>query len=560
MSKANKFAGICIECGCSVPKGKGFIKKQNGKWVTYHAADKCEVREARESKLPLIRKDQYQSAVYDAVASGHDGPHILVKARAGSGKTTVQCEGIHGYTSDHNGSVAAYAFGTADGKRLKDNLFGTGAEAGTTHSAGMAAIRSKWGRKRINKFKDADIMIKVIGEKEKHEVMWTQVSDLVSKAKADGLCPDDVDLIRLLDEDYDLGIPSDLLDEAVKMTVECLELAMDVETYRYNFDDMLWLVVVYNLPLPSFDFVFVDECQDWNNCQLWLLEQFNDAGTRIMAVGDPEQSLYAFRGARHDAFDRINAILTGSDRGCLELPMPVSYRNSLAVIEEAQKIVSDIQARPGAPKGSVVKEACLFDLVETAGEDCMLICRTNAPLVQIARFYATIGRKFYMRGGDKEAMLLKWYVDMWATGNGERATTDVGEMINRAQVWINDRAVNTTGYKLAEHKERLEVIELLSESCFSVAEVKSKIDEVFMPPKSSNGCVILSTIHRAKGSEADTVIHIHPELCPHPKATSEEQKKQESNAHYVAITRAITNYIETVGNVAELRSKSELAA
>ena len=68
------------------------------------------------------------------------------------------------------------------------------------------------------------------------------------------------------------------------------------------------------------------------------------------------------------------------------------------------------------------------------------------------------------------------------------------------------------------------------------------------------------SVHRAKGSEAKRVFHLSPELCPHPKAVTDEQKQQESNAMYVAITRAELDYIETIGKLEDIDLNEETMA
>ena len=50
--------------------------------------------------------------------------------------------------------------------------------------------------------------------------------------------------------------------------------------------------------------------------------------------------------------------------------------------------------------------------------------------------------------------------------------------------------------------------------------------------------VLLSSIHRAKGLEAERVFLLFPDTLPHPKATQEWAKAQEFNLKYVALTRA----------------------
>ena len=53
--------------------------------------------------------------------------------------------------------------------------------------------------------------------------------------------------------------------------------------------------------------------------------------------------------------------------------------------------------------------------------------------------------------------------------------------------------------------------------------------------------VIFSTVHKAKGLEADNVWILSPEKMPHPMAKSAADREQERNICYVAITRAKKN-------------------
>ncbi len=52
------------------------------------------------------------------------------------------------------------------------------------------------------------------------------------------------------------------------------------------------------------------------------------------------------------------------------------------------------------------------------------------------------------------------------------------------------------------------------------------------------GDIMLSTVHKAKGLEADNVYILATERMPHPKATN---MQEELNICYVAITRAKKN-------------------
>ncbi len=54
----------------------------------------------------------------------------------------------------------------------------------------------------------------------------------------------------------------------------------------------------------------------------------------------------------------------------------------------------------------------------------------------------------------------------------------------------------------------------------------------------TKAAIWLSTIHRAKGLEANRVFFLNPSQVPHPKAVMDWEKVQEMNCKYVALTRA----------------------
>ena len=70
-------------------------------------------------------------------------------------------------------------------------------------------------------------------------------------------------------------------------------------------------------------------------------------------------------------------------------------------------------------------------------------------------------------------------------------------------------------------------------------EIIGRIEEVFSDDRNGGG-IKLSSIHRAKGLEADRVFFLKTEEapCPHPLAKSKWQRDQELNLLYVGITRA----------------------
>lgn len=132
-------------------------------------------------------------------------------------------------------------------------------------------------------------------------------------------------------------------------------IATGAEDYScIDFDEMLYLPIVWNLPFEPQDYVFVDEAQDTNDIQLEMftrlakpapssLTLMNDyavgldrrpSPTRFFFVGDPHQAIYGFRGANSDSMARIAARFS-----CVELPLSVSFRCPQLVVAEAQKFL-----------------------------------------------------------------------------------------------------------------------------------------------------------------------------------------------------------------------------
>lgn len=545
MAFPNKFPGVCCSCGGKVGSYKGIAFKQGGKWAMSHKEGECGGVEKTYSFGDIVL-DEYQQVIFDAVQAGAVGTHIVVDAKAGTGKTTLQCFAITElYKKFSDLKILCLAFGSADGARMKERV-PTGVQALTTHSFCMSIVKKHWKNARLNEDKVQELVDCVVGADNDKEEERGHVVELLAKVQADAVLRGDHGSYDSLIESYELEMPEDRT-RIYQYVDKVLELGSDVKTWGFTFDDALYFVATMPLPVASVDFVGVDECQDYNQCQLILTRKLVDSGARVMAVGDPNQSLFMFRGARHDSFARIVSMLTSSSRGATVLSMPVCRRCSVSVIRHAQQIVSGIVARPDAPLGAVGLGYQVSKMMDSLSAGDMVICRTNAPLIQLAWKLILGGKEFYMRGGKQEGYFLSWMADMLASKFG-RPTTDVGEIMNRADKWLSERKCSK--YRLAEHQGRVEVLKLIASRSTDLKSFKSEIRALFREPSDLTRCIVLSTIHRAKGSEGRRVFHLNPELCPHPLATTVEQKQQEQNALYVARTRAAEEYYETVGEFA----------
>ena len=85
--------------------------------------------------------------------------------------------------------------------------------------------------------------------------------------------------------------------------------------------------------------------------------------------------------------------------------------------------------------------------------------------------------------------------------------------------------------------DSIKALEILSEGLTTAEEVMTKIDEIF-PPRDKKDGIALSTIHKAKGLEANNVYIVCNSLMRSKSAKKDWEIKQEYNLMYVAYTRA----------------------
>ncbi|WP_224785798.1 ATP-dependent DNA helicase [Microbacterium caowuchunii] len=112
--------------------------------------------------------------------------------------------------------------------------------------------------------------------------------------------------------------------------------------------------------------VLLDEYQDTSVVQTLLLARLF-ASTAVMAVGDPNQAIYGWRGASAGNLEGFPAAFAPTT-GCARFSLLTSWRNSPAVLAAATAVlapltarssgaVGELRARPGAAPGDVRIEA-----------------------------------------------------------------------------------------------------------------------------------------------------------------------------------------------------------
>jgi DNA helicase-2/ATP-dependent DNA helicase PcrA len=96
-----------------------------------------------------------------------------------------------------------------------------------------------------------------------------------------------------------------------------------------------------------FAHILVDEFQDTNLLQYKWLRALTGAGTAVFAVGDDDQSIYAFRGANVANMQNFERDFTTAERPVRLVKLEQNYRSHGTILEAANALIRNNQSRLG---------------------------------------------------------------------------------------------------------------------------------------------------------------------------------------------------------------------
>jgi DNA helicase II / ATP-dependent DNA helicase PcrA len=481
----------------------------------------------------------YQMGVYNFLKE--ETGSCIVDAKAGAGKTsTVEMIGknLNQSVSGQRQFVLMLAFnkGIAAelGSRMPDWI-----KCGTFHSIGMLT----WGRHvksrlEVKAGKVRGILKDLLEEKEYRSFSGVACK-LIGLAKNAGigtwLREDTEDAWSYLLSHHCVNIGSDSdggTDRKSRLISICRQALEQNNKMRtvIDFDDMLYLPVLEGCYFFRNHLVFVDEAQDTNLIQLAMLKRLLRKNGRLIAVGDPNQAIYGFRGADSQAIDKLIRWFK-----CKVLPLSICYRCDRAIVEKAQEIVPEIEYYEGNGEGKV--ESLPDYDAETFKTGDAILCRNTAPLIRFA--YGLIGRRVPAKvmGREIGAGLVKLIKDL----KSESINTLGGDL----QDWSDKQTARLAQEEGSETaigmiNDKVECIKIfldnLDRSDFTISGLCKSIHSLFSDD--DNVGVQLGTVHRSKGHEWDRVFILDSHLMPSRYARLEWQRQQEINLQYVAFTRA----------------------
>lgn len=342
---------------------------------------------------------------------------------------------------------------------------------------------------------------------------------------------------------YALDLQADEVAQAAKFIKEyTLEffnyMPSKGSTVKIDYTDMIWLpnvgAAMKNWRFQTYDFVFVDEAQDLSNAQRSLVTKFvKPSGGRLIFVGDPNQAIYGFAGADSQSYEKLTTL-----PNVKVLPLNLCYRCGSEIINVAKRFVPSIEAHNSTGKGEVRK-----GLVSEIKRGDLIIGRMTAPLVSLCMFFIRNKIQATVLGSNIGENLISTIRSarkrnvsdlmekLWAKYD---KTCERLVAMNKADD-IEDAMNHPTAATLHDTIETIQVI--ASES--AVKTVQALINEVKRIFSEQEAPITLMTAHRSKGLESDNV-HIldWEDTFPHPMAKTPDERQQETNLQYVAVTRA----------------------
>lgn len=281
----------------------------------------------------------------------------LVLASAGSGKTRVLTERIRRLSELFDGKILAITFTNKAAAEIRERLgtsekINTNVFVGTFHSFCQSILELRFkllGYARMpHIFEDDSDRLELIKQAIKSVPFFEEIYEDLDPKKKNEYTYNALQFISTVKREL-------LSAEELAENSENKEYHYLFETYQdilksnnaIDFDDIIRLVyelftnneAVANLYRKAYSFVCIDECQDLNKLQYFLLKSLcGNVIKNVMMVGDPNQSIYGFNGSA-PSFMQKDFV---TDFQAQEISLDENYRCSKSVID-ASNILMDLE-------------------------------------------------------------------------------------------------------------------------------------------------------------------------------------------------------------------------
>lgn len=525
-----KTARLITDCGGAFVRGNG-DNKTKGITMGY---------ELQDGRLSLDNGDEYTPNKYQLAVIEHvlnERGDIVVNAVAGSGKSTT----LKMLAGIIDTGIQLAAFNRSIRDELSHSLYDFRHVSVTTiHGAGFAGVRSAFPGVSVANGLYRKEAIGIL-KSEDHRNPYGLASDVAKvwdRVRVSMINPlEDPHLIGAVIRELDIDISD---DDSAWLHSHIRRLYRRGIDHHYrprevDFCDMLWLCAnrLECKPRP-FSWVLVDECQDLSPAQLAVMLRVRMTGGRMVFVGDRNQAIYGFAGASTRSIDTII-----EKTEAIELPLSVCYRCPFTHLRIARTIVPHIEAAPGAKAGTVNKLA-RSALAESVKDGDIILCRLTAPLISLCFDLIKKGIAARVRGRDIGKSLSGMVRDVARKiprnvtfGDGFLEALD-NHSRKAIQKYLNETDGDEEDPRIITVRDKAAAVITLFDVEDSESSLCHRIEDLFSDERTS---VWLSTVHRAKGLEAERVMILNPSRI-RLTLTDPEAAQQEANLEYVALTRS----------------------
>jgi len=282
--------------------------------------------------------------------------HMLVLAGAGSGKTRVlvhriawlnQVEGISPY------NIFAVTFTNKAAAEMRQRVEKlqdmpvAGMWVGTFHGLAHRLLRNHWQEAKLPQsfqILDSDdqyrLVRRILKTLELDEAKWPpkQAQAFINARKDEGKRPSHIDtsrnpiyeqLVRIYTA-YQVACDRAGVIDFAELLLRTLELIRDNESLQSHYQ-------------KRFQHILVDEFQDTNTIQYALIQLFAGAKNKVFIVGDDDQAIYGWRGAKVENINRFQ-----KDFPSLEvIRLEQNYRSTTTILSAANALIDNNADRMG---------------------------------------------------------------------------------------------------------------------------------------------------------------------------------------------------------------------
>ena len=276
----------------------------------------------------------------------HERGPALILAGPGSGKTftiTMRTKYLIDNLHIKEENILVVTFTKAAAAQMKERFLklcqksSTRISFGTFHSIFFNILRNAYNYNASNVIAESDkrdiikklLNLYEIEDDDEAELVENIISE-ISRVKGDGI---------FIDNYYSKSLGDDIFRKVYKDYNSLL-----IRNNKIDFDDML--VMCYELLSErkdvlrawqgKFKYILVDEFQDINMLQYKVIKMLAKPENNLFAVGDDDQSIYGFRGARPELMRNFEKDFPNLKK----VVLAVNYRSTEDIIKKSQNLIS----------------------------------------------------------------------------------------------------------------------------------------------------------------------------------------------------------------------------